>query len=274
MTHTTARDDRDEAADRRGPQPWALGDFHQIARHNVVIAEALCRAVDPHAGERVLDVACGSGTAALVAARRYCEVAGIDCVPALIDRAGHRARAEGVDLDLRVADACELPFDDGSFDVVLSVYGVQFASDQRRAAQELLRVCRPGGRIGLAGPVPHGWSGDLFALHRRHAPPPPDAASPLRWGTEEGLRELLGPGARTLTSELVRVPQYYRSVGHAVEVFSTYFGPTLRALEVVGPEGRRELLRDLADVFARYDQATDGTAIVENTYLQTVVVRD
>ena len=220
---------------------WARGDFHEIARHNVVMAERLCPAVDLRAGERVLDVACGTGTAALVAARHYCQVTVIDFVPRLLERAAVRARAEGHDVELRVADAQELPFDDDRFDVVLSVYGVQFASDQRRAAQELLRVCGPGGRIGLASPVPHGWSGDLFALHRRHAPPSPGSASPLRWGTEEGLRDLLGSGTRTITSELVRTPQYYRSVEHAVAVFSTWFGPTLSALERVAPEQRDEL---------------------------------
>ena len=129
---------------------WADGDFHQIARQNVVMAEALCTAADPHPGERVLDVACGSGTAALVAARRYCEVTGIDYVPALIERARMRAAADALDVEFRVGDAQALPFADAAFDVVLSVYGVQFAPDQQRAASELLRVCRPGGRIALA----------------------------------------------------------------------------------------------------------------------------
>lgn len=272
MAHGTSPGDNQEITGRQ-QETWVLGDFHQIARHNVVMAEELCRAVDPHAGERVLDVACGSGTAALVAARRYCEVTGIDYVPALIDRARERARAEGLDLNLCVADAQRLPFEDASFDVVLSVYGVQFAPDQQAAAEELLRVCRPGGRIGLAGPMPQGWSGDFFAVHRRYAPPPPGAASPLRWGTEEGVESLIGPGTRSLVNEPMRALQYYRSVEHAVEVFSTCFGPTLRALGTVEPRGRADLLRELGEVFARYDRATDGSAVVENTYLRTVAVR-
>jgi ubiquinone/menaquinone biosynthesis C-methylase UbiE len=252
---------------------WSAGDFHEIARQNVVVAEALCSTVDPRAGQRVLDVACGSGTAALVAARRYCEVSGIDYVPELVERAKVRARAEGYDVDLRVADAQALPFDDGAFDVVLSVYGVQFAPDQRLAANELLRVCRPGGTIGLAGPMPEGWSGDFFGTHARHAPPPPGVASPLRWGTEDGITELLGHGARAMESRPRTARQYYRSVSHAVEVFSAYFGPTLRALETVGPDGEAAVLDDLATVFDRYNRAEDGTAVVENTYLETVVVR-
>ncbi|PVZ12063.1 class I SAM-dependent methyltransferase [Actinomycetospora cinnamomea] len=254
-------------------QTWSSGDFHEIARQNVVIAEALCAAADPHAGQRVLDVACGSGTAALVAARRYCEVTGIDYVPHLLERARQRARAEGLAMDLQAADAQALPFPDASFDVVLSVYGVQFAPDQAAAAAELLRVCRRGGTIGLAGPVPDGWSGDLFATHAEHAPPPAGVPPPSRWGTEDGVHELLGGGTVSIDNRRATALQYYRSTRHAVEVFSTCFGPTLRALNVVGPQGRESFLADLAAVFERYDRADDGTAVVENTYLRTVAVR-
>lgn len=262
-----------EAITRAQQTTWSSGDFHEVARQNVVMAEALCAAVDPRAGQRVLDVACGSGTAALVVARRYCEVTGIDYVPDLIDRARVRGRAEGYDLELHVADAQALPFDDAAFDVVLSVYGVQFAPDQQRAADELLRVCRPGGQIGLASPMPEGWSGDFFATHARYAPPPPSAQSPLRWGTEHGLDELLGHGVRSVEHRPRPAMQYYRSVEHAVGIFSTYFGPTLRALETVGPRERTKLLADLAAVFDLYNRADDGTAVVENTYLETVAVR-
>ncbi|MFW6184643.1 MAG: class I SAM-dependent methyltransferase, partial [Chloroflexota bacterium] len=212
---------------------WATGDFHEIARQNVWMAEMLCQAVDPRPGERVLDVACGSGTAALVAARRYCEVAGIDYVPALIARAKKRAAAEGRDVAFRLADAQDLPYPDASFDVVLSVYGVQFAPDQATAAAELLRVCRPGGKIGLASPLPEGWSGDFFAVHGRYVPPPPGLHPPLRWGTEEGIETLLRAGARSIENERRRSLQYYRSIEHAVEVFSRHFGPTMRALRVL-----------------------------------------
>lgn len=253
---------------------WSQGDFHEIARQNVVMAEALCTAADPHPGQRVLDVGCGSGTAALVAARRYCDVAGIDYVPALVDRARRLAQAEGYTADFRVGDAQELPFPDGTFGAVLSVYGVQFAPDQERAARELLRVCRPGGRIGLASPMPLGWSGDWFATHGRYAPPPPGLQSPLRWGTEEGVVKLLGEGARSIESRPCRALQYYRSVAHAVEVFSTYFGPTLRVLGLLDEDRQRQFRADLEAVFTRYNQATDGTAVIENTYLQTIGTRE
>jgi SAM-dependent methyltransferase len=257
----------------RQQETWATGDFHEIARQNVVMAEALCAAVDPHGGDRVLDVACGSGTAALVAARRYCEVAGVDYVPALIERAKRRAAADGFDVDFRVADAQALPFLDTSFDVILSVYGVQFAPDQERAASEMLRVCRPGGKIGLATPIPKGWSGDFFSTNARYMPPPPGIKPPLRWGTDVGLDELLGAGISSIHSEERTALQYYRSVDHAVDVFLNYFGPTIRASNASGEKTRERLCSDLHAVFTRYNRATDGTAVVENRYLLTVATR-
>ena len=255
---------------RNQREMWATGDFNQIARQNVGMAEALCDAVDPHPGERVLDVACGSGTAALVAERRYCEVTGIDYVPELIEQATARAAANGQSVDFRVGDAQDLPFPDDSFDVILSVYGVQFAPDQEQAARELLRVCKPGGRIGLAGPIPEGWSGEWFGAHATYVSPPPGVESPLRWGTPEGLEALLGPGVRSIENERRTARQYYRSIDHAVEVFGTYFGPTIRALEAIDATEQEQFLADLAAVMRRYNRATDGTAIVENEYLQTI----
>ena len=251
-------------------QTWAEGDFHEIARLNVGMAEAMCDAGELRAGERVLDVACGSGTAALVAARRYGEVTGVDYVPALLERARLRARVEGVGAEFLDADAQQLPFVDDCFDSVLSVYGVQFAPDQHRAANELLRVTRPGGRIVLASPMPTGWSGDFFAVHAEHNPPSPGLASPLRWGTEEGLEDLLADGTSTITSTPRPAWQYWHSVEHAVEVFWGNFGPTIRAAEVVGPGGTDALRDDLAAVFERYDRSDGPTAVVENTWLLTV----
>jgi 2-polyprenyl-3-methyl-5-hydroxy-6-metoxy-1,4-benzoquinol methylase len=252
-------------------QAWAMGDFNQIgARQNVRMAQALCEAVDPHAGDRVLDVACGSGTAALIAARRYCDVTGIDYVPALIERAKMRATAEGVDAEFRVEDAQNLSFPDAIFDVVLSVYGVQFAPNQGQSARAMLRVCRSGGIIALASPIPEGWSGQFFATLGKYVPRPANLPTPLRWGTKAGLEELLGPGTRSLVSEKRRALPYYRSIDHAVEVFLRYFGPAIRASE----QGHGESLRqDLKATFSRYNVASDNTAILENTYLLTVATR-
>ncbi|MFD1562184.1 class I SAM-dependent methyltransferase [Haloarchaeobius amylolyticus] len=200
---------------------------------------------------RVLDVACGSGTAALVAERRYCDVTALDYVPRLIERAKTRARANGQEIDFQVGE-------------------VQFAPDQERVARELLRVCKPGGKIGLAGPIPDGWSGDWFAAHAEYVPPSPDVPSPLHWGTDDGLDQLLGASTRSIESDRRTALQYYRSIDHAVDVFSTYFGPTIQAFKMLDTNSQERLRTDLGQVFDRYNRATDGTAIVENQYLQTV----
>lgn len=267
MMVDTAPDYRSVTAAQQ--QTWSEGDFHEIARLNVGMSEEVCDFGELRAGERVLDVACGSGTAALVAARRYSEVTGIDYVAALLDRARLRAHAEGFEAEFLEADAQELPFADDSFDAVLSVYGVQFAPDHRRAADELLRVTRPGGRIVLASPMPTGWSGDFFAVHTKHNPPPPGVASPLRWGTEEGVEELLGHGTTTIVSRARTALQFWHSVEHAVEIFWRNFGPTIRAAEVVGPDGTDALRDDLAAVFERYDRSDGPSAVVENTWQLT-----
>ncbi|MEX0929385.1 MAG: methyltransferase domain-containing protein [Balneolales bacterium] len=251
-------------------QTWSKGDFNEIARQNVLMAESLCQYVDPLPGQKVLDIACGSGTAALVAARRYCEVTGIDYVPELIKRATKRAEASGLKANFRIADAQELPFPDDSFDVVLSVYGVQFAPDQEKAASEMLRVCRPGGKIGLASPIPEGWSGDFFCINARYFTPPPGIKPPLRWGTDTGLNQLLGQRTESIESKKQKTLQYYLSVEHALNVFSTWFGPTLQALEKLDEKQQENLLNDLNEVFNCYNRSTNGTAIIENRYLQSI----
>ena len=252
---------------------WATGDFHEIGRQVVAVSDALCQAVDPHAGQRVLDVACGSGNAALAAARRYCDVSGIDYVPALVGRAKTRASAEGIRVDFRVGDAQALPFADASFDIVLSVFGVMFAPDQEKAASELLRVCGPGGRVGLCSWMPTDFGGEFFAIHARYAPPPRGVKPPVRWGTHAGLIELFGDGIHAIKSERRTVFQYYRSVDHAIDLFRTYFGPTKRAFQMVDATGQASLRKDLEALFSRYNRAIDGTLVLEAGYLQTIATR-
>lgn len=251
---------------QRQQETWSSGDFHEVARQNVIMAEALCEATNPHATNKILDVACGSGTAALVAARRYCEVTGIDYVPRLVKKARAIAAASGLEVDFQVADAQDLPFDDNSFDMVFSVYGVQFAPNQEKAAKEMLRVCRSGGKIALASPVAEGWSGDFFAVNSRYMPPPHGIKSPLIWGTAQGINELLGSGMYSTTNEERTAHQYYRSVDHAVNVFLNYFGPTIQASESLEKSTKEEYKKDLKEVFQKYNRAKDGTAVIENRF--------
>ena len=256
-----------------GRTVWSSGDFNEIARQTMMVAEDVCREADPKPGQAVLDVACGSGNVALVAARRYSMVAGLDIAANLIDRAKQRAAAEGSQIDFRVGDAQELPFPDASFDIVFSVFGVMFAPDQERAAAELLRVCRPGGRIVLANWMPEAFGVDFFGAHAKHAPPPAGAPSPLRWGTEEGARELLGAGAREIEFKRRSGYAYYRSVDHALDLFQSYFGPTIRAVNALDAKGVDALRADLAGVFEKYNQADDGSAVIRTDYLQTIAYR-
>lgn len=260
-----------QAITQRQRATWASGDFNVISNLTIPMSEALVRDVDPRAGQRVLDVACGTGNAALVAARRFCDVTGIDYVPSLIERAKMRAAAEGLDTDFREGDAQALPFPDASFDVVLSAIGVMFAPNQEEAARELLRVCRPGGTIGLASWMPEGFGGDFFAVHSRYVSPPTGVKSPTRWGTEERLTELLGTGIKSIQSERRSCFAYFHSTAHAVEVHRTYFGPTIRAFDTVDENAQEHLWEDIEDVFRRHNRAMDGTAMVEYQYLQTIV---
>ena len=252
---------------------WALGDFNILAQQIMPVSEALIQAVDPRPGERVLDIACGSGNAALIAARRYCDVTGIDYVPALIDRAKQRAAADGVSVDFRVADAQALPFPDASFDVVVSCFGIMFAPDQGKAAAELLRVCKPGGRIALANWKPEGFGGEIFRETARFVPPPPGLQPPVRWGTEAALRELVGSGLKQLKVEHRSFIQYFRSIEHVIEVMRTYFGPVQRAFQMNQGDKERELKEALTSVFSRWNRASDGTAVILCEYAQVTGTR-
>jgi SAM-dependent methyltransferase len=252
---------------------WSAGDYGVIALSLMSASEALVQAVDPHAGERVLDVACGSGNTALVAARRYCEVSGIDYVPALLERAARRAAAEGVQLDLHAGDAQAMPFESARFDVVLSSFGVMFAPDQEAAAAEMLRVCRPGGRLGLASWTPEGEVGHFFEIVGRYAPPPSGLEAPTRWGSEEGVRQLLGSGVRSLKLERRAAREHFRSAEHALDVFRNYFGPTRTTFDALDAEGQRALSADLLGFFRECNRATDGTAVISLEYREVVATR-
>lgn len=252
---------------------WALGDFNQVAAQLMPAAEALVAAADPRPDERVLDVACGSGNGALVAARRYCEVTGLDFVPTLLARARQRAAADGVVLTTVEGDAQALPFEAAGFDAVLSLFGVMFAPNQQLAADELARVVRPGGRIALASWTPEGAVGEFFRTLAKHVPPPPGVPPALRWGTEAGLHELLGHATKIVSLQRAVVTQHYRSARHMSEVFAQVFGPVVRALELLPEPARPRLHAELTAVFNDRNTARGDTLSFPCEYLQVVLER-
>lgn len=253
---------------------WSEGDFAMVAGLVMMVAENLVEALDIVPDERVLDVACGSGNGALAAARRaWGNTVGADFVPALLERGRERAAAERLDVKFVEADATNLPFADGEFDVVISTFGAMFAADQEKAAAELLRVCRSGGQIGMANWVPDGGVGKMFMTIAKHAPPPPGVNSPLLWGTEDRLRELFGDDVSELRVERRKSHQTFRSADHFLEFFRTYFGPTKVAYERVGPEGEAALTADLQTYLEEANTAGERALVLEPEYLQVVATR-
>jgi SAM-dependent methyltransferase len=263
-----------EGIKERQQRMWASGDYAAVAARIHLIAERLSEAADVVAGSRVLDVATGSGNAAIAAARSGGEVVGIDYVPTLLDRARARAAAEGLALDLVEGDAEALPFPDASFDTVLSVVGVMFAPDQERAAAELLRVCRPGGTIALANWTPDGFIGDLLRLVGRYAPPPPGLRSPVEWGSRERLGELLGDGISSIQVQERVYTFRDRSAEQFADFFLANYGPTERAAATLDTAQRAALRADLSALAAAASRLPAGGPVaVPATYLEAVAVR-
>jgi len=256
---------------------WASGDFGIIGVTLQIVGESLCEAIDLRAGERVLDVAAGNGNASLAAARRHCEVVSTDYVAALLERGSERAAAERLPIEFRVADAEALPFADDSFDAVLSTFGVMFTPDQERAAAQLLRVCRPGGRIGLANWTPDGFVGRLFAVIGRHVPPPAGVRSPALWGTAERMQQLFGAAARGAAARVeVRQRSFvfrYRSPDHWIDVFRAVYGPMVKAFAALAPQGQAQLTADLRALVQTFQRAGEATMVVPSAYLEVVITK-
>ena len=262
------------AAFKAGQQAtWAAGNYARIGNNLVLIGELLCEAVDLRAGDKVLDVATGSGNAALSAARRNCEVRGMDYVPAWVEYARKRAEAEQMEVSFDVGDAEDLPYPGASFDVVLSTIGVMFCPNQEQAAGELLRVCRPGGKIGLASWTPEGFTGSMLRTVGKHVPPPPGIKPPSLWGTEERLQELFGGGVSSLQATRRTYNFRYPSAEHFVDWFRNYYGPTVRAFAALEPEGQDALARDLRELLEDRNTSGDETIVVPSDYLEAVAVR-
>jgi ubiquinone/menaquinone biosynthesis C-methylase UbiE len=250
---------------------WASGDFAVIGTTLQIVGESLCEAVDLQAGSRVLDVACGNGNALLAAARRFCTATGLDYVPELLEGAAERARAERLDVELVEGDAERLPFEDGHFDVALSTYGIMFAPDQKQAAREIVRVVKPGGRIGLANWTPDGFVGQLLKTVGKHVPPPPGVASPIYWGSEPRLQELF-EGTRSIRAERKHFVFRYLSAAHFVDVFRRFYGPTYKAFGALDSQGQARLAADLEELAARFNQSRTALA-VPGEYLEVVIDR-
>lgn len=254
-------------------QTWGSGDYAVIGRTIQIVGENLCEAADLHGGERVLDVAAGNGNASLAAARRWADVTATDYVPDLLERTRARAEANGLELRIREADVEDLPFDDGSFDAVLSVFGAMFAPDQERTASEMLRVCRRGGRVALANWTPDGFIGEMFRTVGRHVPPPAGLKSAALWGTEARLRELFPADAADVRATVRDFAFRYRSARHFVSVFRTYYGPVLRAFAILDDAGKAALERDLLALLEAHNTAGDGTLVVPSSYLEAVITK-
>jgi ubiquinone/menaquinone biosynthesis C-methylase UbiE len=252
---------------------WSSGDYAVVGTTLQIVGEQLCEALDLRSGSKVLDVAAGNGMASLAAARRWCAVTSTDYVPALLARGRARAAAEDLVVDFREADAEALPFPDGTFDTVLSTFGVMFTPDQDRAAAELLRVCRPEGQIGLANWTPEGFIGQVFKTLGKYLPPPAGAKSPALWGTRARLDEMFGPAAVSIKAEPCNFNFRYRSVEHFLEVFKTFYGPMHKAFAALDQEKQDDLENDLVSLIARMNKATDGTMVVPSQYLQVVIIK-
>ena len=258
-----------DAIKTRQQATWASGDYAVIGTTLQIVGESLCESVDVESGQRVLDVAAGNGNASLAAARRGCQVTASDYVPELLDGTTARATAEGLTIDTREADAEALPFDDGSFDVVLSTFGVMFSPNQEQAAAELLRVCRPGGRIGLANWTPAGFVGQMFKTIGGHVAPPAGVRSPLEWGTEPRLVELLGDGAKVVAQRRHFVFRY-RSAQHWLDTFRTFYGPTFKAFGSLDDAAAKALEQDLLALAEAANTSTSGTLRIPSEYLEVV----
>ena len=261
------------AIKQRQQATWASGDFAVVGTTLQIVGESLAEAADVRAGERVLDVAAGNGNATLAAARRFALVTSTDYVPALLDKGRERARAEGLPVQFKVADAEALPFDDGTFDVALSTYGVMFTADHPRAAQQLLRVVRTGGRIGMANWTPEGFIGRLFKVIGAHLPPPAGLKSPALWGTEAYLAELFGAHAAHMQVQRRHFNFRYRSAAHWVQVFRDFYGPTHKAFSALDAAGQQALERDIVALLNEMNTAGEDSLVVPGEYLEVVITK-
>jgi ubiquinone/menaquinone biosynthesis C-methylase UbiE len=251
---------------------WSAGDYGVVGTTLQIVGESLCEALDLRAGSRVLDVAAGNGNATLAAARRWCDVTSTDYVPALLESGRKRAEAEGHKIQFQEADAENLPFPDGSFDVVMSTFGVMFTPDQQKAASELSRVCKPGGKIGLANWTPEGFIGQLFKTIGKYIPPAAGLKSPSQWGTQARLEELFGATAKVQATSR-QFNFRYTSPQHFVEVFRAWYGPMNKTFAALAadPDKQAAFQNDLLGLLEKGNRSQDKTLVLPSEYLEVVI---
>lgn len=261
------------AVKARQQQAWSTGDYSVVGTTLQIVGEDLCEALDLRAGSRVLDVAAGNGNVSLAAGRRWCDVTCTDYVGSLLDAARERARAEHLAMEFLLADAEDLRFADASFDVVVSTFGVMFTPNQQQAANELLRVCRSGGRIGLANWTPDGFIGQVFKLIGRWMPPAQGVLPPAAWGEHERITELFDHGASGIRTTQRNFTFRYRSPQHWIDVFRTYYGPINKLYGALDAAGQFAFTEELMAMLVRGNRASDGTLVLPSKYLEIVVDR-
>ena len=250
---------------------WSAGDYAVVGTTLQIVGESLCEALDLRAGQRVLDIAAGNGNATLAAARRWCDVVSTDYVPSLLEHGRARANADGLPVKFEQADAENLPYSDHSFDVVMSTFGVMFTPDQDKAAAEMARACKPGGRIGLANWTPASFVGQIFKTMGKYLPPPAGVKSPALWGTEERLHELFGERLESIEIERRNFVFRYHSANHWLEVFRTYYGPMHKSFGALDAGKQEELATDLVALAESFNRATDGTLVAPSEYIEVVI---
>ena len=252
---------------------WASGDYAIIGTTLQIVGEQLAEACDLRYDERVLNVAAGNGNATLAAARRGCRVTSTDYVGSLLDRGAERAQAERLEVQFQTADVEALPFGDASFDAVLSTFGAMFAPDHAKTAAEMARVCRPGGRIGMANWTPEGFIGELFKTLGKQMPPPADVQPPSRWGVEQHLRALFADTASEIATTRRIFNFRYRSAAHFIAVFRTWYGPVHKAFAALPSDKAEALHQDLTDLLNRLNRAGRDSLVVPSEYLEIVIHR-
>ncbi len=262
-----------KAVKSRQQGAWSSGDYAVVGTTLQIVGEELCESLDIRSGQKVLDVAAGNGNVSLAAARRWCDVVSTDYVPALLARGRERAAAERLNIEFREADAEALPFGDGTFDVVVSTFGVMFTPDQDRAASEMIRVCKRGGKIGLANWTPDGFIGQVFKTIGKHVPPPAGAKSPALWGTRARLGELFEPHASSVKSSQRNFVFRYRSAEHWLDIFKTYYGPVLKTFAALQPATQSALEQDLKALINQLNRSGDSSMVVPSEYLEVIVTR-